>query len=282
MPGIVAPIAGSFRRALALTAVAMALVACEGVSLPFTATPTPEPTRRPLPTAAPTPSPTPKPTIEVEITNVALNEKAGPLFVSVAFRLRNPSATEWLYQAVATGALSTPDGRPLPQSKPTTAVDLGPGEQKWFAFPVVDTLGSIVGKAEIVVTGGQWLPAGSYPYPGGVPVTVKAAEKQRPNPPQTRDFTVTNAGELGISGSVRGYAFDVQNKLLGVIECPNRLYPARAQTIVACAAPLDSVLDAPRVTFVAYPDLRPVLVIPTPSPSPSPSPRPTASPSSSP
>lgn len=279
---------------LALLAATL-LTACEGVSLPFGETPAPSPTVRVLPTPPPTPSPTPRPVVEVELTQHASNEKAGPLFVSIAFRLRNPNATEWLFQAIGTGVLSTPDGRVLPLAKPSVAIDLGPGEQKWFAFPAVDTFGSLLGKVRIDIAGGQWLPAGSYPYPGGVPVTVAAAKDQRKNPPETADFVVTNRDELGINGAVRGFAFDSRNELLGLVECPSRLYPARRETLVACAATRAGVLEAVRLVFTAYPDLRPVLVIPTPkptlgpgqtpppaTPSPSAAPSPAPSPSAAP
>lgn len=266
---------------VALLAAAL-LTACEGISLPFAEPPAPSPTVRVVPTPPPTPTPTPRPAVEIELVQHALNEKAGPLFVSVAFRLRNPNTTEWIYQATATGVLSTPDGRVLPLAKPAVAIDLGPGEQKWFAYPAVDTFGSLIGKVRIDVSGGQWLPAGSYPYPGGVPVTVAPAKEQRKNPADTADFVVTNKDELGISGPVRGLAFDAKNELLGLVECPNRLYPARRDTLVVCAASRTGVLDAVRVVFTAYPDLRPVLVIPTPAPSPSPTAAPRPSPSPSP
>ena len=253
------------RTLTGLAFAAVLLAGCEGVSLPFQSTPTPAP-RTPAPTVAPTPTPTPRAEIEVETVQIALNERAGPLFVTVAFRLRNPNVKEWLYAGQAQGKLTTPDGRPLPEAKPVIAVDLGPGEQKWFAFPAVDTFGSLVGKVNLVVSGGQWLPAGLYPYPGGTPITAKRAAKQRENaPPNVLDYEITNAGELGIRGQVRGFGFDANAKFIGTVECPQQLYPARKVIVVGCGGDTAS-FEASRLVFTTYADLRPVLVIPTATP----------------
>ena len=252
------------RTLTGLAFAAVLLAGCEGVSLPFQSTPTPAP-RTPAPTVAPTPTPTPRAEIEVETVQIALNERAGPLFVTVAFRLRNPNVQEWLYAGQAQGKLTTPDGRPLPEAKPVIAVDLGPGEQKWFAFAAVDTFGSLVGKVNVVVSGGQWLPAGLYPYPGETPITAKRAARQRENPRNVVDYEITNAGELGIRGQIRGFAFDSNAKLLGTVECPQQLYPARKVIVVGCAGDT-ATFEASRLVFTAYADLRPVLVIPTATP----------------
>ncbi len=259
-------------RALFL-AVAALLPAC-GVSLPFTATPTPAPTpvrAAATPTASPTP--VPKPQVEVRTVRVALVDAErgpSPLSVSVAFQLRNPSTSEWLFQALATGSFTTPDGRPLPQTKPTAPIDLAPGEEKWFAYPLVDTLGSVVGKAEIAVTGGTWLPASTYPYPGGVPLAMSRAKEQKTVTPGAADYVGANGGDLGFVGGVRGFAFDASGTFIGLLECPARLYPAKSEVVVTCIALRAQALNAPRITFVPSPDLRPVLVTPSPTPSPTP------------
>lgn len=269
------------RSAVTLPFLALITAAC-GVQLPFG--PAPEPpivavTPGPTPPSTPTPTPRPNPVVEVQKVQVAVVETApNPLTVAVAFRLKNPSSEVWLLQAVATGSLATPDGRPLPLARPTVTVDLAPGEEKWFAFPAVDTLGSVVGKAEVALTGGQWLPAATYPYRGGVPLAVVKAKEQKTTTRGAADFVVRNDGDLGFSGGVRGFAFDASDTFLGLLECPQRLYAARAETTVACVATRAKALEAAKLVFAAYPDLRPVLVTPSPTPSPAtarPTPAPT-------
>lgn len=245
------------------------LIGCEdGLSIPFLPTPTPSPTPTPRPTPTPTPTPAPKPVIEVKRVSTAIVDQ-NALSVAIAFQLRNPSTAEWLLQAVAGATVRTPDGRIIPQAKPALNVDLGPGEERWFAFPSVDTFGSIVGKAEIAITGGQWLPASVYPYPGGVPVTVARGA-------QAGSIVVKNTGELGVNASLRGFAFDANETFLGIVECPQRLYPARLEVTIACGAAIPDTLKSPRLVFAASADLRPVLVLPTPSPSPTAPPPPPA------
>lgn len=241
--------------------------ACD--ALPFVAQPSPSPAPTPPPTPSPTPTLAPKPKIEVTKVHLAPVEKAGPKFVAVAFRLRNPSSGEWLFQATATATLSTPDGRLLPQVKPSGTIDLAPGEEKWFAFGSVDTFGSVIGKAEIAVTGGQWLPGSAYPYPGGVPLTAArkpAGATPAPASATSAEFVVTNSGDLGVNGVVRGFAFEANDVFVGLVECPARLYPARTEVAITCATLRPENLKAPQLLFVAYADLRQVIVIPTASP----------------
>lgn len=297
-------ILSSVARASLLLVLVIVANGCGGIglpfALPFTATPTPEPT--PVPT---TPPPTPVPTparlpVEIEIVQFIQNDAGGPLFLTVVFRLRNPNVHEFVQGVTVSGRVTTPDGRLLPLAKPAIAAELAPGEQKWFAIGGVDTFGSLVGKVELTVSGGQWLPANIYPYPGGVPITVKRAEKQRENPVNAVDYDITNTGELGIRGNITGFAFDAKGDFVGTINCPGQLWPARKTVTVACA--LATPANPARVVFTTYADLRPVLVIPTatptlapgqtpppatppPTPSPSPttpSPSPALSPSPSP
>lgn len=193
------------------------------------------------------------------------------LSVAVAFRLRNPNTAEWLNQATATGTLTTPDGRLLPRARPVAVIDLAPGEEKWFAFPSVDTFGSIVGKAEVRLSGGQWLPANSYPYPGGTPTSVTRGKE--PN-----SYVVKNDGDLGLNGIIRGFGFSANDIFAGLVECPQRLYPARLEVTIVCGAARPEVLQATKFIFVTYADLAPVLVLPTPTPAPAPGATPTPSP----
>ncbi len=256
-------------RRLALAG-ALLLAACG--ELPFAAAPSPTRTPPPPPPQTPSPTPAPKPQVEVLRVLVAPLEKAGPKFVAIAFRLRNPSATEWLFQGQATATLTTPDGRLLPTVKPATTVDLAPAEQKWFAFAPVDTLGSIVGNAEVTVGGGQWLPAALYPYPGGVPISAArrtAAPSPVPGVEGSALFVVQNGGDLGVNGALRAFAFD-GDVFVGLVDCPTRLYPARSEVVATCGTLRADALKAQQLLFVAYPDLRPVLVPPTGSPSPRP------------
>ncbi len=258
-------------RLAPLCAVALALAGC-GVSLPFGlgATPTPAPTRAPVPTATPTPAPTPtpRPAVEVRQIQVTVVDKTA-LSVAVAFLLRNPNTAEFLLAGIASGTFTTPDGRAIPQARPTTIIDLAPGEEKWFSFPSVDTFGSLVGKVEVSIAGGQWLPASSYPYPGGVPTSVARGK-------EANSFVVKNDGDLGVNASLRGFAFDAAEKFVGIVECPQRLFPARLEVTITCGAAIPDTLKAAKLVFATYADLRPVLVIPTPTPSPTGSPRGTA------
>lgn len=284
-------------RPLPLVAAALVASACGVTSLPlpFLSSPTPPPAPPP-PVATPTPTPTPAPKVEVKAVRWGPNPRAGEHGVSIAFLLRNPFAEQWVLQASAGASVFTPDGRLLPQARQTVQLDLGPSEERWYAMPEVNTFGSIVGKVSIDVTGGQWLAASVYPYPGGVPVTADivvpatpaprtetprptgtgtptAAATPTPPPAGTPAATpprplvaviVTNTGDLGVQGVVRGFSF-TGDDLLGIVECGGALYPARAATRVQCFATRPEALGG-KFTFTAYPDLRPIIVIPSPSP----------------
>lgn len=258
----------SVARASLLLVLVIVANGCGGIglpfALPFAATPTPQATPVPTP-PPPTPVPTPaRLPVEIEIVQFIQNDAGGPLFLTVVFRLRNPNVHEFVQGVTVSGRVTTPDGRLLPLAKPAIAAELAPGEQKWFAIGGVDTFGSLVGKVELTVSGGQWLPANIYPYPGGVPITVKRAEKQRENPVNAVDYDITNTGELGIRGNITGFAFDAKADFVGTISCPSQLWPARKVVTVACAVAAPP--SPARVVFTTYADLRPVLVIPTATP----------------
>jgi len=280
------------RMRLAAALMAALLFSACGITslpLPFQSTPTPAPAT-PRPTATPTPTPTPLPIVEVKSVKWGPNARAGEHGVSIAFLLRNPSTALWLLQGVAQSSVFTPDGRPLPQARQTVQLDLGPGEERWYAMPEVATFASVVGKVAIAVSGGQWLEAPIYPYPGGVPVTAAvegptAAPRTAapaptpagtPTPPPSGTpaptparpsvaVIVTNTGELGVQGVVRGFSFSTDDSLLGILECGNALYAARSATRISCLGTRPEALGG-RLVFAVYPDLRPIIVIPTPTP----------------
>lgn len=286
------------RLALGVLA-ALVLTSCGVTSLPlpFFATPAPPPA---TPRATPTPTPTPVPPPEIEVKSVKWgpNPRAGAHGVSIAFLLRNPSSAQWVLQATAQSSVATSDGRPLPQARQAAQFDLGPGEERWYSMPEVSTFGSVVGKVTIATTGGQWLAAAIYPYPGGAPVTAALAGPAAaprtgtpvptpggtpaptpggtPTPPPTGTpaptparplvaVIVTNTGDLGVQGVVRGFAFATDDSLLGIIECGSALYAGRSATRVSCLATRQEALGG-KVVFAVYPELRPILIIPSPTP----------------
>lgn len=286
---------------LALGVVAALLLTSCGLTslpLPFFATPAPPPAT-PHPTPTPTPTPVPPPEIGVQGVKWGPNPRAGEHGVSIAFQLRNPSTAQWVLQATARSAVFTPDGRPLPQARQTIQFDLGPGEERWYSMPEVGTFGSVVGKVTIETTGGQWLAAAIYPYPGGAPVTAALAGPTAaprtgtpvptpggtPTPPPSGTpaptparplvaVIVTNTGDLGVQGVVRGFAFAADDSLLGIIECGSALYAGRSATRVSCLATRQEALGG-KVLFAVYPELRPILIIPSPTPTGQVTPAPT-------